>query len=308
MKLKPLVVLLSSLALFQIPTQRSWADGRYFFEGDGSIRITNSKTGIAGVGSEIRYRAPDGSYSQKAVRAIDRAFGVPHRSPDGISLRLVALLDYLQDHFKGHFKAGSIRLLSGYRSPKYNEGLRRKGKLAGKTSLHIEGMAADIEMEGVDGKTLWNFVRGLNCCGAGYYHGKGIHIDTGPNRFWDEKTTKVGQNLGAHNRLILLRTDRDIYQPGETVHLTLARITDYPIGVRSEAILLNETREIRKIRISDDKGNCLRISNRREARALSWKIPTDLQKERIQIGMDFCQKPFPEMPDRIESNLIKVWK
>ena len=222
--------------------------------------------------------------------------------------RLIALLDYLQDTLKG----GLIRIRSGYRSPNYNDGLRKKGRLAAKTSMHIEGMAADIEMDGVDGAKLWEYVRSLNCCGAGYYHGKGVHLDTGPSRFWDETSTKVEQNLGGHNKLILLRTNFDYYEPGERVYMTLGRITDYPVGIQPKVLLVTETGKEKAsvpIDLKDMKQNkdCVTIPNRRAARSLEFDLPEKIDsRERLVVRMEFCEKPFPEMLERTDSNIIEI--
>jgi hypothetical protein len=274
------------------------SSGRFFLEGDGTVRIIDAKSGKGGT---IVYRNHDGTYSEKGEHEINRVFGAP--SDDPISLRLIALLDYLQDHFK----KGTIRLVSGYRSPEYNEGLRKKGKLAAPTSLHIEGMAADIDIDNVNGRTLWNYARSLDCCGAGYYHGKGIHIDTGPVRFWDETSAKVDKNLGGHNKLILLRTDQDIYHPGEKVRLTLSRVTDYPFGIRPVISLIGKEGEVAaKVSLEPANGDCWRIKNRGRARSLSWTIPPDFEKGRLKISLEFCEKPAPEMPDKIFSNLLSI--
>lgn len=277
--------------------------GRFFISGDDKIHLMNPKTGQEG---EIHYRSTDGSFSKEKIQEINRIFGVPAHSPESISLRLIALLDYIQDHLRG----GVIKIVSGYRSPEYNDGLRKKGRLAAKTSMHLEGMAADIDIEGINGRRLWKFARSLHCCGAGYYHGKGIHIDVGPNRFWDEKSTKVDQNLGGHNRLVLLRTEYDVYHPGETVHMTLGRITDYPVGVRLEAVLISGNKKPAKIRIfpeGPESKNCLPLKNREETHALSWVIPKDLQEPgKLQIRIDFCDRPFAEMPESTLSNLILI--
>lgn len=272
---------------------------RFYLSGDGAVTLQNAKTGAGG---KIVYQK-EGTYPPAVVNEINKIFGIPGRSSENISLRLIAILDYLQDRLKG----GNIQILSGYRSPTYNEGLRKKGKLAASTSLHIEGMAADIEMERVDGKRLWEFVRSLNCCGAGYYHGKGIHIDTGPTRFWDEKTTKVKENLGGHNKLILLRTDQDIYFPGEKVALSLGRITDYPIFIDPQAFLKKEGKILQKISVSSERKKCVPLKTRKEAQALEWKIPEPfLSGDTFTVEVKFCQKPFPEMKDSTLSNFFSI--
>lgn len=254
--------------------------GRFFIEGDGTLTLANKKTGQQ---ARIQYRLPDGTYAPQGIKRVNQVFGVPAASgnlpsTESISLRFVSLLDYLQDHFQGPI----ISLVSGYRSPTYNEGLRKRGKLAAKTSLHIEGMAADIEMAGVSAEKLWHFVRDLNCCGAGYYHGKALHVDTGPARFWDETSTKVETDISSHNKLIMVQTDKDIYRPGETVLMSFSRITDYPIGIRKD-------------------GKCQILSTRSQAKNIPWPLP-DPSSKKQQIEINFCQKPFPEMPDTIKSN------
>ena len=286
--------LLSSLTVVSAPS------GRFFFEGDGKVHLVNKKTGAGG---PMTYRTPGGDYPESAQRRINQVLGIPPNASEGIAIRLTALLDYLQDQLKG----GMITIISGYRSPTYNEGFRKKGGLAARTSMHLEGMAADIEMEGVEGKELWEFVRGLDCCGAGYYHAKSIHVDVGPSRFWDEASTKVEQDLGARNKLVLLRTEWDLYRPGEEVRMTLGRITDYPIGVRRDGQLIHTGQEVVGVRLENARTDCLLIPHRSAARSLAWKIPKQIApKERARIRISFCQRPFPEMPEGIDSNPISI--
>lgn len=291
----PLILL---LLLLLSGTAFASPQGRFFLEGDGLLHIVNAKTGAGG---GVRYRLPDGSYPAAAQAKIDRIFGAA--PGEGISPRLVSLLDYLQDHFGG----GMIRIVSGYRSPTYNQRLRQKGKLAAQTSLHLEGMAADVEMAGVEAEKLWQFVRGLDCCGVGYYHGNGIHLDTGPSRFWDETSTRVDEDLGARNQLIFLRTDRDIYLPGEAVRLTLHRITDYPFGLRPRALLLKGGKGWKEVNLIGAETNCVSIKDRHRATSLSWVIPEGFfSSDKVRIEVTFCDKPFPEMPDRTASNPITI--
>jgi uncharacterized protein YcbK (DUF882 family) len=286
--------LLSTLTAVAAPS------GRFFIEGDGKVYLVNKTTGAGGL---VTYRTPGGEYPESAQRRINQIFGVPPNASEGIAMRLTALLDYLQDRLKG----GTIKIVSGYRSPTYNEGLRKQGRLAARTSMHVEGMAADIEMEGVQGKRLWDFVRGLNCCGAGYYHTNLIHVDVGPSRFWDETSTGVGQDLGARNKLVLLRTELDLYRPGEEVRMALGRITDYPIGVRRDGQLIHTGEEVIGVRLENARTDCLLIPNRSAARSLAWKIPKRIApKEKSRIRISFCQQSFPEMPEGIDSNPISI--
>lgn len=284
-------------------SQAQAVENRFYRQGDGTVKISSAKTAARGTyvyshGMEL---------DAEALKKIEAVFGLGASSRaagEFIHPRLISLLDYLQDELKG----GTIRIVSGYRSPTYNEGLRKKGRLAAKTSMHIEGMAADIEMDGVDGRKLWEFVRGLDCCGAGYYQGKGIHVDVGPSRFWDEKTTGVEKNLGGGNKLVIVNTRYDVYRSGETILLKLGRITDYPIGVATEAALVTKDgKTLRKISINDSKTACLSIGDHRAAGNFEWKIPEDFDaKESLQIRVDFCRKPVSEMPDAVASNPFSI--
>lgn len=244
---------------------------RYFLSGDGFVQLSNGKNGRAG---KIRYRLPDGSYPQTAQQQIDRIFGIAAPSDAQMSLRFISLLDYFEDRFQH-----PIQIISGYRSPAYNAQLRKQGRLAAQTSLHMEGMAADIHV----GKRLavqaFEHIKELNCCGVGYYHGGSIHIDTGPARYWDETSSKVGTDISDHNKRIMVRTDKDIYVAGETIELRLARITDYPFGVVSGFGIIQNGQDgqiLQESSLNGDEQSCLAVRDPRDKK-MRWTIPNDFQ-------------------------------
>ena len=83
------------------------------------------------------------------------------------------------------FGADRVEVVSGYRSPKYNLMLRKKGREVARQSQHTEGNAVDFRVRGVPTKRLLNFVRSLRIGGVGYYpHSQFVHSDTGRVRFW----------------------------------------------------------------------------------------------------------------------------
>lgn len=89
-----------------------------------------------------------------------------------------------------HTQLGSqkrIHLISGYRSSKTNEKLRRKGGGQAKKSRHILGMAADIHFPDITAKQLRNSALIRERGGVGYYPTSAIpfvHVDTGRVRNW----------------------------------------------------------------------------------------------------------------------------
>ena len=83
------------------------------------------------------------------------------------------------------FGADRVEVVSGYRSPKYNLSLRKKGRQVAQSSQHCDGKAVDFRLRGVTTNQLWAFVRGLKLGGVGIYaHSAFVHCDTGPIRFW----------------------------------------------------------------------------------------------------------------------------
>jgi len=289
------------LLLFSTPSllaEDAKLKDRYFLSGDGWIQLTNAKTNAS---ARIRYRLPDGSYPQAAHQHIDHLFGIPTGSGDHIALRLIALLDYVEDQFRQ-----PLEIISGYRSPEYNENLRAQGRLAAKASLHMEGMAADVRMRKVLSAEWFQTLKALQCCGVGYYHDNSLHVDTGPARFWDETTSKVRTNISEHNKQLMVRTDQDIYVPGEQVELRLARITDYPLGFASGFAIVREGQTLQEFAFDGKSEACLPVKDPEE-RMVRWTIPRGFRPDgKIQIRLRFCDKPFPEMPEQIESNPIVI--
>ena len=90
--------------------------------------------------------------------------------PDGAKAppahpRLAVLLAQIAEHFKGRV----ITLYSGFRL----EGGRTKP-----TSRHVHGRAADVLVEGVSKRALWDFCRSLDHTGCGYYpRSLFVHVD-----------------------------------------------------------------------------------------------------------------------------------
>jgi uncharacterized protein YcbK (DUF882 family) len=291
------VVLAVLLAPFSRADERK-VTNRYFLSGDGVVSLTDAKTNRSG---RVRYRHEDGSYPQEARREIDRLFGVPAGSGDHISLRLISALDYVEDQFDL-----PIVVISGYRSQGYNDNLRARGGGAARASLHIEGMAADIKVRKNLAKKIWESVKDMRCCGVGFYGGDSVHIDTGPARFWTQSTSKVRTNISENNKQIMVRTDQDIYLPGEKVELKLARVTAYPVGLAAGFSVLRDGQAPQSFSFDGKGAECLPVREAAE-RAVTWTVPeTPPWDARIRLRLRFCDSQFPEMPEEIESNEILI--
>jgi uncharacterized protein YcbK (DUF882 family) len=85
----------------------------------------------------------------------------------------------------GKFSAKRIEVVSGYRSPKYNLMLRKKGRQVARHSQHMEGTAVDFRIRGMPAKQVLHYVKSMRIGGVGFYpHSQFVHSDTGPIRYW----------------------------------------------------------------------------------------------------------------------------
>jgi uncharacterized protein YcbK (DUF882 family) len=76
-------------------------------------------------------------------------------------------------------------VISGYRSPKTNALLATKSAGVSSHSMHMQGKAADVRLEGCPLETLWRAALAQHAGGVGYYpDSQFVHIDVGPVRRW----------------------------------------------------------------------------------------------------------------------------
>lgn len=94
----------------------------------------------------------------------------------------------LQDVLVGaalKFGRRHLEVVSGFRAPKYNLMLRKKGHEVARQSQHTQGSAVDFRIPGVPVKALWRYVKSLRVGGVGYYpDSQFVHADTGRIRYW----------------------------------------------------------------------------------------------------------------------------
>lgn len=275
---------------------------RFFYSGDGRLHLISAKNGRS---FDSTYRRGADEYLPAALERIQVVFDAPVDEPLAkISLRLIEFLDYLQDRLKPD---AAIRISSGWRSPAYNTKLRQAGRLAATASLHQYGMAADIEIQGVPSRSVWAFVKELGFGGAGYYHGKTVHVDVGPARFWDETSSGVGTGISDDNKLIGLVSDYDIYRPGDTVVMRFVRMTAFPIGVSPQMALMRLSDTGLPSHVLDftpayakSAGNaCPQFHDIGQIMNIRWHLPRSLSPGRYRIEASFCQKDWPDMPNQV---------
>jgi uncharacterized protein YcbK (DUF882 family) len=178
-----ILVLTTFAILMLMPTQRLETaanySGAFKHSGDGRIILFDTHTRET---LSIVYRDSDGKYDSSSLEAVShvlRCHGKSERHP--ISLKLIELIDKIQDHFGAEI----VHVISGYRSPEYNFALSRKSSRVAHDSLHLRGLAMDIRIPGVDKVRLGEYARSLKAGGVGVYYSSGfVHIDVGPTRSW----------------------------------------------------------------------------------------------------------------------------
>lgn len=278
---------------------------RFFLEGDGRLHIRNARTDKE---ADVRFVNPDGSLDESALGRIDEVFDFsPRHGSDHICLRLLFMLD----HFSDRAAPGKvIHLTSGYRSPEYNSKLRSGGGNVASTSLHQDGMALDFNIEGVEGRELWRIIKEADCCGVGHYGGANVHLDSARPRFWEAATSGVRTGESERNRRMWLSTDFDRYGSGDPVRLSLVSISDFGFGVAGTARLVRdregeETVRALQLTAPGDSG-CINVVDRESARSIRFTLPDLPGKGRYRVRLDFCRRPFQDMPARVVSNEIEV--
>jgi len=124
-----------------------------------------------------------GAYLPDALAALDRLLrdfrtGASHP----MAPRLLDLVTALGDRLDTR---QTVHVISGYRSPQTNAALRAHSDGVAARSLHMDGMAMDIRIPGIELAHLRDAALGLQRGGVGFYSGSGfVHVDVGRIRRW----------------------------------------------------------------------------------------------------------------------------
>ncbi len=277
----------------------------FFLMGSGKLHLKNLRNGRE---ARVAILLPDGSLDEAALTEVDRVFGFPTAEKgEHISPRLLFMLSHFADSLA---PGATIQIESAYRSPEYNDGLRKKGANAARTSTHMDGMALDFWLEGVDGKKIWQTIREADCCGIGHYGGKTVHLDAGRPRFWEAATSGTKNPEPDYNRFLHLATDYDRYRQGAPLRLSLSGLSTFGFGVRPAAYLLPadapDGTTLQLPLISSEPGDCIPLIDRKATRFLRYNLPAGLPAGRYRVQLEFCNRPFPQMPAEASSNVIEL--
>jgi len=97
----------------------------------------------------------------------------------------IPLLDLLHELHTTFGTSQPFHIVSGYRSPETNSTLAANSGGVAKDSLHMQGKAIDLFIEGVPLNELRHAAISLHGGGVGYYPNSNfVHVDTGRVRSW----------------------------------------------------------------------------------------------------------------------------
>ncbi|UZK04923.1 DUF882 domain-containing protein [Venatoribacter cucullus] len=125
----------------------------------------------------------DGQYQDEEIQALDLLLR-DHRANQAMAMQreLYEKMFHLQELFSSR---EPLYVISGYRSPGTNSGLRQVSDGVAENSLHMQGRAVDIRIPGVSHRHLHKAALAMGSGGVGYYPKSGyIHLDTGRVRSW----------------------------------------------------------------------------------------------------------------------------
>lgn len=124
-----------------------------------------------------------GSYEQAALDEINyilRDFRTGDVHP--INRGLLNVLSVLKQKMNS---SEPVNIISGYRSPRTNAGLRSRSEGVARRSFHLRGMAIDLRLPGRSTAGIAHTARQMSVGGVGYYDNSDfVHVDVGPVRTW----------------------------------------------------------------------------------------------------------------------------
>lgn len=169
----------AATALVAAPT---YSNAFGIIRGSGDIRRLRMTSGRTGESIDTIYWV-DGEYVKEALAEINY-FMRDWRNNEVTSIDTRAIDIWAASHNLMDAQS-PYTMLSGYRSPATNAMLRSRSKSVARNSLHMEGQAADLRMEGRSVRQMAGAAAACRAGGVGKYSRSNfVHMDCGPIRIW----------------------------------------------------------------------------------------------------------------------------
>ncbi|WP_372841044.1 YcbK family protein [Phaeovulum sp.] len=153
-----------------------------FLKGAGDIRRISMFSGRTGESIDIVYWV-EGEYIKEAMAEISHFMrDVRSNEVKAIDARTI---DIAAASHRLLETSTPYNMLSGYRSQATNDAMRRSSSGVAKNSLHIQGQAADLRLDGRSVSQIYKAAASCNAGGVGKYSRSNfVHMDCGPLRTW----------------------------------------------------------------------------------------------------------------------------
>ncbi|MEK7773149.1 MAG: DUF882 domain-containing protein, partial [Deltaproteobacteria bacterium] len=142
---------------------------------EGRLILLNSNTKER---LDVEYRYSNGEYDEQALKALNHIFRC-HNTDEEMDMD-IRVIEYLNSIDKKLGGDHLINVISGYRSRKYNEMLRKRNRRVARHSYHLTGQAIDLTIPGIPAKKIKRAALNMKYGGVGYYPRAGfVHLDCG---------------------------------------------------------------------------------------------------------------------------------
>lgn len=125
----------------------------------------------------------DGKFDAAALKKINHLLR-DHRTGEVYPID-PRLLSHVHAVHKRLGSSSPIEIISGYRSPKSNTMLIKRGGGVARKSKHLQGKAIDFRLQDVALDRIYDAAKDMQCGGVGMYGASNfVHLDTGRVRSW----------------------------------------------------------------------------------------------------------------------------
>ena len=173
---------LGAFAATAIAAAPTYANAFGFMRGAGDIRRIRMYSGRLGEHLDTIYWI-EGEYIPEALTEINKLMR-DWRSGQTINID-TRTIDIMAASHNMLDADAPYMLLSGYRTPNTNAMLRSRSRGVARNSLHMQGQAADLRLEG---RSVAQIARAAVSCSAGgvgkYSRSNFVHMDCGQVRVW----------------------------------------------------------------------------------------------------------------------------
>jgi uncharacterized protein YcbK (DUF882 family) len=165
------------LPLFKKEAEGDFARGQGGFSDEKILNMYNIHTGET---LKIQY-CSSGTYAPDSLEKINYFLRCHYTNE--VREMDIGLLDLLCDIQNVAGTDKELQIVSGYRSQLYNEFLVFQGRNVSRNSLHLQGLAIDFAIEGMNIDKLSRIAKSFTAGGVGKYPAF-VHIDVGRVRYW----------------------------------------------------------------------------------------------------------------------------